>query len=373
MDVLISSIVNMELLRRTKSSNDRLKLQYFSLFFRLERKNNMKRTTIGGQALIEGVMMKNLNQYATAVRKPDGDIDIQVTDYESFSEKHHLNKIPIVRGIFNFLESMVIGVKTLTYSSTFYDEEEETEHKKASKKIEEKNATGEEQKRMAKPDTDDKKENSTGENLLIAGTVIFSLAFSLLVFMVLPNLITNYLRHFTKSEFLFALVEGIVRIAIFLLYVYLISFMEDIKRVFMYHGAEHKTINCLEHGDPLTPENVLKHSRLHKRCGTSFMIIVMVISIFFFMFIRVDNKILRLVFRLLLVPVIAGVSYEFIRFAGRSNSKIIDVLSRPGLWVQKLTTREPDTQMAEVAIQSVEAVMDWRAYQEAMKNGEIED
>lgn len=313
----------------------------------------MKRTTIGGQALIEGVMMKNLNQYATAVRKPDGEIEVQVTDYESFSEKHHLNKIPIVRGIFNFIESMVIGVKTLTYSSTFYDEEEDQE--KEEKKQEE------------------KKENSTADNLLIAGTVIFSLAFSLLVFMVLPNLITNYLRHFTKSEFLFALVEGVVRIAIFLLYVYLISFMEDIKRVFMYHGAEHKTINCLEQGEPLTPENVLKHSRLHKRCGTSFMIIVMIVSIFFFMFIRVDNKVLRLLFRLLLIPIIAGISYEFIRFAGKSNSKLVNALSKPGLWVQKMTTREPDAEMAEVAIRSVEAVMDWKAYQEAMRKGEIED
>lgn len=313
----------------------------------------MKRTTIGGQALIEGVMMKNLNQYATAVRKPDGEIEVQVTDYESFSEKHHLNKIPIVRGIFNFIESMVIGVKTLTYSSTFYDEEEDQE--KEEKKQEE------------------KKENSTADNLLIAGTVVFSLAFSLLVFMVLPNLITNYLRHFTKSEFLFALVEGVVRIAIFLLYVYLISFMEDIKRVFMYHGAEHKTINCLEQGEPLTPENVLKHSRLHKRCGTSFMIIVMIVSIFFFMFIRVDNKVLRLLFRLLLIPIIAGISYEFIRFAGKSNSKLVNALSKPGLWVQKMTTREPDAEMAEVAIRSVEAVMDWKAYQEAMRKGEIED
>ncbi|MDD5948792.1 MAG: DUF1385 domain-containing protein [Lachnospiraceae bacterium] len=312
----------------------------------------MKRTTIGGQALIEGVMMKNLNQYATAVRKPDGEIEVQVTDYESFSEKHHLNKIPIVRGIFNFIESMVIGVKTLTYSSTFYDEEDQ---EKEEKKQEE------------------KKENSTADNLLIAGTVIFSLAFSLLVFMVLPNLITNYLRHFTKSEFLFALVEGVVRIAIFLLYVYLISFMEDIKRVFMYHGAEHKTINCLEQGEPLTPENVLKHSRLHKRCGTSFMIIVMIVSIFFFMFIRVDNKVLRLLFRLLLIPIIAGISYEFIRFAGKSNSKLVNALSKPGLWVQKMTTREPDAEMAEVAIRSVEAVMDWKAYQEAMRKGEIED
>ena len=311
----------------------------------------MKRTTIGGQALMEGVMMKNLNQYATAIRKPDGEIDVQVTDYESFSEKHHLNKIPIVRGVFNFIESMVIGVKTLTYSASFFEDEEEK---------------GEEQK-------EEKKSASTMDGMMIFGTIVFSLAFSLLLFMVVPNLLTNFLRHYTKSELLFSCVEGVVRIAIFLLYVYLISFMEEIKRVYMYHGAEHKTINCLESGDALTPENVLKHSRLHKRCGTSFMFLVMVISIFFFMFIRVDNKLLRLLYRLLLVPVIAGVSYEFIKLAGRSNNCIVNVLSKPGMWIQKMTTKEPDSQMAEVAIRSVEAVMDWRAYQEAMKNGEIED
>lgn len=315
----------------------------------------MKRTSIGGQALIEGVMMKNNDKYATAIRKPDGEIDIQVTDYDSFSEKYHLNKIPIVRGVFNFLESMVIGIKTLTYSSSFYEDEEDDQKK-------EKTAM-----------SDEKKEKSMGETLLIAGTVIFSVAFSLAIFMVLPNLITNFIRHFTKNELIFAIVEGVVRISIFLLYVYLISFMEDIKRVFMYHGAEHKTINCLEAGDPLTPENVLKHSRLHKRCGTSFMLIVMVISIFFFMFIRVDSKILRLVYRLILVPVIAGISYEFIKFAGKHDNACIRIFSAPGLWVQKLTTREPDEKMAEIAIKSVEAVMDWEAYQEAMHNGEIED
>lgn len=313
----------------------------------------MKRTTIGGQALMEGVMMKNLNQYATAIRKPDGEIDVQVTDYESFSEKHHLNKIPIVRGVFNFIESMVIGVKTLTYSASFFEDEEEK---------------GEEEK-----EEKDKKSASTMDGMMIFGTIVFSLAFSLLLFMVVPNLLTNFLRHYTKSELLFSCVEGVVRIAIFLLYVYLISFMEEIKRVYMYHGAEHKTINCLEGGDALTPENVLKHSRLHKRCGTSFMFLVMVISIFFFMFIRVDNKLLRLLYRLLLVPVIAGVSYEFIKLAGRSNNCIVNVLSKPGMWIQKMTTKEPDSKMAEVAIRSVEAVMDWRAYQEAMKNGEIED
>lgn len=308
----------------------------------------MKRATISGQALMEGVMMKNLNQYATAIRKPDGDIEVQVTDYVSFSEKHHLNKIPILRGVFNFLDSMVIGIKTLTYSAGFIEEEEEKTPK-------------------------EEKKESAMSSFAIFLSVTFSLAFSLLLFMVVPNLLTNFLRHYTKNEFLFAVVEGIVRITIFLLYVYAISFMEEIKRVYMYHGAEHKTINCLESGDPLTPENVLKHSRLHKRCGTSFMFLVMVISIFFFMFIRVDNRILRLVFRLLLVPVIAGVSYEFIRLAGKSNNPLVNLISKPGLMIQKMTTKEPDLSMAEVAIKSVEAVMDWRAYQEAMRKGEIED
>lgn len=297
---------------------------------------------------MEGVMMKNLNQYATAIRKPDGDIEVQVTDYVSFSEKHHLNKIPILRGVFNFLDSMVIGIKTLTYSAGFIEEEEEKTPK-------------------------EEKKESAMSSFAIFLSVTFSLAFSLLLFMVVPNLLTNFLRHYTKNEFLFAVVEGIVRIAIFLLYVYAISFMEEIKRVYMYHGAEHKTINCLESGDPLTPENVLKHSRLHKRCGTSFMFLVMVISIFFFMFIRVDNRILRLVFRLLLVPVIAGVSYEFIRLAGKSNNPLVNLISKPGLMIQKMTTKEPDLSMAEVAIKSVEAVMDWRTYQEAMRKGEIED
>ena len=306
----------------------------------------LKRTTIGGQALIEGVMMKNQHQYATAVRKPDGEIDIQVTDYVSFGERYHLQKIPIIRGCISFVESMVIGMKTLTYSSQFFEDEEETT-KKAQK--------------------------DTNENIMILGAVIVSLLLSFGLFMVLPNVITNFLRNYTKNEFLFALVEGGIRLAIFLAYVFFISLMEDIKRVFMYHGAEHKTINCLEHGEELTPENVLKYSRLHKRCGTSFMLIVMVISILFFMFIRVDDKLLRLVLRLLLIPVISGVSYEFIRLAGKRDTALINLLSKPGMWLQKLTTREPDEKMIEVAIASVEAVMDWRSYQEAMRNGEIEE
>lgn len=321
----------------------------------------MKRTMIGGQALIEGVMMKNLDRYSTAVRKPDGTIDVQVTHYESFTEKHHLNHIPIIRGIFNFLESMVIGVKTLTYSSSFYDDDGE--------------ALSDEQREenLKKKQEEEKEKGKAWENLMMAGAIIFSLAFSLAIFLVLPNLITNFIRRYTDSELIFAAVEGVIRVAIFVLYVALIACMNDIKRVFMYHGAEHKTINCLEHGIELTPENVLTQSRYHKRCGTSFMIIVMIISIFFFMFIDSKNKVIRILLRLLLVPVIGGVSYELIRYAGKHDNLFVRIISKPGFWIQKLTTREPDASMAEVAIKSVEAVMDWRAYQEAMRRGEIED
>jgi uncharacterized protein YqhQ len=191
--------------------------------------------------------------------------------------------------------------------------------------------------------------------------------------MILPYLLTGFLETRIGSHTIVLVMEGVLRIALFLAYIVLISQMEDIQRVFMYHGAEHKTINCLEHGEDLTPENVKKHSRLHKRCGTSFLFFVMIISIFFFFFIRTDTVWMKIVCRLLLVPVIAGVSYEFIRFAGRSNSKIVALLSKPGMMLQKLTTREPDLEIIEVAIKSVEAVMDWRPYVEAVRNGEIED
>ena len=193
------------------------------------------------------------------------------------------------------------------------------------------------------------------------------------IFMILPYLLTGFLENILHNHTLVLILEGILRIAIFLGYVLLISGLEDIQRVFMYHGAEHKTINCLEHGEDLTPENVKKYSRLHKRCGTSFLFIVMFISIFFFFFIQTDSVLLKIVYRLLLIPVIAGVSYEFLHFAGTSDSKILSVLSKPGLMLQKLTTREPDLDMIEVAIKSVESVMDWKSYVEAIRNGEIED
>jgi len=182
------------------------------------------------------------------------------------------------------------------------------------------------------------------------------------IFMVLPYLIVNLTKNVITSKLILGLLEGGVRLLIFVYYIVLISRMEDIKRVFMYHGAEHKTINCLEHGDDLTVENVRKHSRLHKRCGTSFILIVMVISIIFFMFIRVDNGILKIIYRILLTPVVAGIAYEFIRFAGRSESRIALNFSKPGMMMQKLTTSEPDDDMIEVAIKSVEEIMDWREY-----------
>ena len=208
---------------------------------------------------------------------------------------------------------------------------------------------------------------------MMIGTVIESLAIAIALFMLLPAFIAGLLEHVTKSNALIAVAEGVLRLVIFLAYVVLISLMKDIKRVFMYHGAEHKTINCFEAGDPLTPENVKKHSRYHKRCGTSFLVVVMIISIIVFMFINVKSMWLRLLSRVLLVPIIAGISYEFIMFAGRSDSKLANILSVPGMWVQRLTTKEPDLEMCEVAIRSVEAVIDWRAYQDAMKRGEIED
>ena len=315
----------------------------------------MKRVKIGGQAVMEGVMMKNADKYAVAVRKPDKQIEVKVEDYVSVGSRSAFFRIPIIRGVVNFVESLVIGVKTLTYSASFYDDEEEDHAQNKKEKIQ----------------TPEQKKKS--DDLMMAGSVAFSLIFAIALFMMLPAFIGEIIGKFIDSRVLMSLIEGVIRLAIFLGYVALISLMKDIQRVFMYHGAEHKTINCFEAGVPLTPENVKKYSRYHKRCGTSFLFIVMIISIIVFMFINADTAWMRLIIRLLLIPVIAGISYEFIMFAGRSDSKIAYILSVPGMWVQRLTTREPDLDMIEVAIASVSAVLDWQEYQEAMRNGEIED
>lgn len=314
----------------------------------------MKKTYVGGQAVIEGVMMKHDDEYAIAVRKPDHEIEVKVEKYQSFAERHAFAKWPIIRGVVNFAESMVVGMKTLTYSASFYEEDEEESTSGFYNWLEEK--TG-----------------GKGEDLIMGVTVCLSVLLAVAIFMVLPYVLTGFLTKYIESNFFVTLLEGVVRIAIFLAYILLISQMKDIQRVFMYHGAEHKTINCLEHGEDLTPENAKKYSRLHKRCGTSFLLIVMIVSILFFMFIRVDSVWLKVVLRILLVPVIAGVSYEFIRLAGRSESSFVTLLSKPGMQLQKLTTREPDEEMLEVAIKAVEGVFDWKPYVKEIREGTLED
>lgn len=316
----------------------------------------MSRVSIGGQAVLEGVMMKNQDKYAVAVRKPDHDIEIKIEEYVPASERYAFCKLPIVRGVVNFVESLVIGVKTLTYSAEFFEEDEDSSVKQED---------GHEQ--QAEKQEDSQKDKKSGDDWMMFGTVALSIVLAIGLFMLFPAWLASLLGKVIKSHVLLGLIEGVIRLGVFLLYVYLISKMEDISRTFMYHGAEHKTINCLEAGKELTVENVMAHSRFHKRCGTSFLFIVMFVSILVFMCISAETLWMKLLLRVLLVPVIAGISYEFIRYAGKSDSKLANVLSAPGLMVQRLTTKEPTEDMIEVAIASVEAVLDWRAYLEEQK------
>lgn len=306
-----------------------------------ERMKNMKSSGIGGQAVIEGVMMKNRERYAVAVRTPDQRIEVKQDSYTSAAEKVKLLKLPILRGVLAFIESLVLGMKTLTYSAGFYEEEEEKKEKK---------------------NTVSKEKKEKQDGFFMGITVAFSVVLAIGIFIILPFFIAGLFGRLISSQIVLRIVEGVIRLVLFIGYILLISQMKDIQRVFMYHGAEHKVINCIENGYDLTVENVRKASREHKRCGTSFMLIVMLISAVFFVFINTDVMWLRILLRILLIPVIAGISYEFIRFAGRSDSKVIAVLSRPGLLMQGLTTREPDDSMIEVAIASVEAVFDWQEY-----------
>jgi uncharacterized protein YqhQ len=304
----------------------------------------MKYSGIGGQAVIEGVMMKNRDEYATAVRKPDGTIEVKKDTYISMGEKVKLFSLPFFRGIFSFADSMILGMRSLTFSASFFeDDEEDLEPSKFEKLLE--RVFGEKM-----------------EKALMSMVMVFSVIMAICIFMVLPLFLANIFHHFIKSQTIMAVLEGVIRIGIFIAYIKLVSRMEDIRRTFMYHGAEHKCINCLEHGLELNVENVRNSSKEHKRCGTSFLLIVMIISILFFMVIQVKTLPLRILSRIILIPVIAGVSYEFLRIAGRSDSKLVDILSRPGMWMQGLTTSEPDDSMIEVGIASVEAVFDWREF-----------
>ena len=304
----------------------------------------MKSSNIGGQAVLEGIMMRHGDDYAVAVRKPDGEIFVQKEEYHSVIKWKALTKIPFIRGVFNFIDSMVLGIKTLMFSAEFYEDEEEVKS--------EKELTEEE---IAKKEKQEK--------WMMNATVAISVVIAVAVFMVLPYFLSSLLKPLMPSYHLRTLVEGFVRIGIFILYSALISRMDDIQRTFMYHGAEHKCINCIEHGLPLTVDNVRISSRQHKRCGTSFLFFVLAISIILLMLIQVESPLMRVIVRIALIPVIAGISYEVLKLAGRSENPIINLLSRPGLAIQKLTTKEPDDSMIEVAIQAVEAVFDWRAYE----------
>lgn len=289
-------------------------------------------------------MMRNKDTYAVAVRKSDGEIIVEKKEYKGILKGRSVDGIPLVRGVVNFIDSLVLGMSSLTYSASFFEEEPESAG--------------------ADRQGDDKK-----EDFMMGGMVALSIVLAVAVFMLLPYWLAAFFGRWGFSEGGIALAEGLLRIAIFFIYVVGISMMKDIRRVYMYHGAEHKCINCIEHGMDLTVENVKKSSRLHKRCGTSFLFFVIIVSVILFFFVRVDSPFLRLGLRILLIPVIAGLSYELIRLAGRSEGKVIGFLSGPGMMLQRLTTREPDEDMIEVGIASVEAVFDWKSYVQELRHG----
>lgn len=313
----------------------------------------MKSSNIGGQAVLEGIMMRNGGRYSVAVRKPDGDIEVDIRQYKSIIPWKTPLKIPFIRGIFNFLDSMILGMKTINYSASFYEDEEaeETKLDKALNKV----------------------SGGRAEKILMGVTTVASIVIAIAVFMLLPYFLSTLLVQYIRNDSLLAIIEGIIRILIFVIYIVAISLMKDIHRLYQYHGAEHKCINCVENGRPLTIHNVMRSSRIHKRCGTSFMFLVVFVSIILFFFIRVQNPALRVVLRIALVPVIAGISYEIIRLAGRSDNIFVKIISAPGMWLQKLTTKEPDREMAEVAIRSVEAVFDWKSYLKDEFGYEVDD
>ncbi len=304
----------------------------------MAKKKKLCNSGIGGQAVLEGVMMKNKERYAVAVRKPDGDIDVEVQEYHGLLHGSALTKLPFIRGVFNFADSLILGIRTLDHSASFY-EEEGAEDTKLDKALGEKSA-----------------------GVFSAITILISVLIAVGLFVLLPFYLSSVLERYVRNSSLLALIEGGIRLLIFLIYIIAIAAMKDIRRLYCYHGAEHKCINCLERGHTLTVSNVMRSSRFHRRCGTSFLLFVMVISIILFMFITVQNPALKVLIRILLIPVIAGISYEFIRLAGKTDNIIVRIISVPGLLLQRLTTKEPDEEMVEVAIKSVEAVFDWREF-----------
>ena len=300
---------------------------------------------------MEGIMMRHKDKYSIAVRRPDNEIELKVEDYKCVFGNAKFLKYPLIRGVVSFVDSLVVGTKCLMYSAEIAGDEEDEEDKQ-------KNAALSEEELAAKKAKEDKQ-----FKWLLYVTVAVSIVVSVAAFMLLPYALASLFRRVGASEFAVTIVEAFVKLTLFMGYMLLISRMKDIQRTFMYHGAEHKCINCVEHGLPLTVDNVLASSRLHKRCGTSFLFLVMLVSIFLhFIFVLVPFYWVRLFGRLLMVPVVAGISFEIIQWAGRSDSKLADFFSKPGLAMQKLTTKEPTADMAEVAIRAVEAVFDWKAY-----------
>lgn len=319
----------------------------------MAKKKQTHYSGIGGQAVLEGVMMKNRDKYAVAVRKPNGEIDVEVEEYKGVCGDKKFTKLPFIRGVFAFIDSLILGMKVTTYSASFYEEEDEKPSK-----------------------TEGKLEKLLGnkaDDIMMTFTVILSVIIAVALFMLLPLFLSDLLGKYIRNASVIAIIEGLIRILIFIAYIAGISLMKDIKRLYMYHGAEHKCINCIEKGRPLTVKDVKRSSRQHKRCGTSFLLFVVLVSVIVFFFIRVDNMALKLVLRIALVPVIAGISYEIIRLAGRSDNIVVRIISAPGLWMQKLTTKEPDEDMIEVAIASVEAVFDWKAYLKETFGYEVDD
>lgn len=318
------------------------------------KRNKLNRSSgIGGQAVLEGVMMRNKDDYAVAIRKPDGEIEVEVDVFHGCMSGSKLTKVPFIRGIFNFIDSLRLGMKTLNFSASFY-EDEDAKETKLDKAL-------------------DKVSGGRGESILMGITTVISILLAVGIFMLLPFYLSSLLSGYILNEYLLAIIEGAIRILIFFIYVVAISLMKDIHRLYQYHGAEHKCINCIEKGRPLTVYNVMKSSRIHKRCGTSFMFFVMFVSIIIFFFIAVKNPALKVVIRIALLPVIAGISYEIIRLAGRSDNILVRIISAPGMLLQRLTTKEPDEEMIEVAIKSVEAIFDWKAYLKDTFGYEIDD
>lgn len=319
----------------------------------MAKKKQTHYSGIGGQAVLEGVMMKNRDKYAVAVRKPNGEIDVEVEEYKGVCGDKKFAKLPFIRGVFAFIDSLILGMKVTTYSASFYEEEDEKPSK-----------------------TEGKLEKLLGnkaDDIMMTFTVILSVIIAVALFMLLPLFLSDLLGKYIRNASVIAIIEGLIRILIFIAYIAGISLMKDIKRLYMYHGAEHKCINCIEKGRPLTVKDVKRSSRQHKRCGTSFLLFVVLVSVIVFFFIRVDNMALKLILRIALVPVIAGISYEIIRLAGRSDNVLVRIISAPGMRMQKLTTKEPDEDMIEVAIASVEAVFDWKAYLKETFGYEVDD